>query len=966
MLLKRAWHYVITEPFLWLFYCFFQPARFRREFERNSSLNRIFPLFKLALPMFIISFPLALIIWLILYKVFPVFDLTSVSTREIFGSTSEIVLFLVATVWATLLGIVLGIVWGVGSGIRSGIVISISGGVASGIIWPILWSGIGVITGSITLSITGSVAGGIAGSITGRFTSKTFENIIERITRDISGNTIRRIAAGTVRLIGCGIIGGIVGAIASSVALGVLVVIVGSTGDFLRGLMWGGFFGSAAAIVTYILYDLWDILDKNVEVSIPWGFAGSIALGILAGIMAGIGASIQIVVTRSISIGNRFGFSGDIAVGITVGLAFGLARGISRNRLRSVAEVVTRTIVIAICLAIVGFITLTIIGNITGSIAGGIAGGIAFIFGYILGYFRIPLYPVSGFSGLKAYLSSRKNPPQVFAYLHHSALYWDECVNIPLPRLKQSLLIAAEQNVEQALEEIAFIVAERPQQIGQARAASLEIAVRDLETRNILRDIAHASQRLTEILPQEMGLIDPRWVTPFARLNDVSRDAARYYSPLGWQARRDALESMLTHLKKVHPNTAFGDTTLNKRLSEVVSTWRIVIQQELKELEKAPEKTSQIGNPYNPGPALELKDSLFVGRRDLAQHLGEALSRTTRRPTFLLNGERRMGKSSTLKQLPDLLGAHYLPITYDLQIRGISSSTAAFLGAIAEEIYKVMTTRGLRIKKLEYERLQEASQKNEAAVYYLFDEWLKRIEYVLEHEDRTLLLAFDEFEKLEEAGQDGYLNLRLLLDWFRSVIQNRPRLALLFSGTRTFGDLGTKWAGYFVNVQTLKVSFLQPAEARQLITQPVTDFPSEQVYGEGVIEEIMRVTGCHPFLVQAVCSALMDHLNVEKCNQAKITDVETAVSRVLKSWWNTYFRDLWERTDDHQRACLIAVRAIGVGNSLQIAMNSGLEEKAAHRSLEILLDRDLVLIENSNYRIATPIYNEWVERSSYI
>jgi hypothetical protein len=100
-----------------------------------------------------------------------------------------------------------------------------------------------------------------------------------------------------------------------------------------------------------------------------------------------------------------------------------------------------------------------------------------------------------------------------------------------------------------------------------------------------------------------------------------------------------------------------------------------------------------------------------------------------------------------------------------------------------------------------------------------------------------LLLAFDEFEKLEEAGQAGDLNLRLLLDWFRKVIQFHPRIALLFSGVRTFSEMGgltgMNWPGYFVNVQVLKVSFLGEEEARHLIVHPREDYPGEAIFSQG-------------------------------------------------------------------------------------------------------------------------------------
>ena len=41
--------------------------------------------------------------------------------------------------------------------------------------------------------------------------------------------------------------------------------------------------------------------------------------------------------------------------------------------------------------------------------------------------------------------------------------------------------------------------------------------------------------------------------------------------------------------------------------------------------------------------------------------------------------------------------------------------------------------------------LKEASKENEAVVYSIFDEWLVGVENILEREDQTLLLTFDEF-----------------------------------------------------------------------------------------------------------------------------------------------------------------------------------------------------------------------------
>ena len=107
--------------------------------------------------------------------------------------------------------------------------------------------------------------------------------------------------------------------------------------------------------------------------------------------------------------------------------------------------------------------------------------------------------------------------------------------------------------------------------------------------------------------------------------------------------------------------------------------------------------------PWTPG-----EEALLGTVRDteLAARLGRHTSTVCIRrqqlgiPNFYwhnrLGRERRMGKSSTLKQLSNLLGAHYLPIIYDLQSRGISSSPTAFFTTVAEETYSVMNTRGIK------------------------------------------------------------------------------------------------------------------------------------------------------------------------------------------------------------------------------------------------------------------------------
>lgn len=587
-----------------------------------------------------------------------------------------------------------------------------------------------------------------------------------------------------------------------------------------------------------------------------------------------------------------------------------------------------------------------------------------FILTYVVGSYRLPLYPWSAFSTLKAALATRKHPLRTFAYLYHSALYWDEAVYLPLPGLKFMLYRGIEKDIEETLGVASFVVKERVLQLNEVRPVVREIILRDLEERDTIERIAQAHTRLSEIIPQEASLIDPRWQLPFIRLEDASLEAARFCTPQGRQARRDALEQMMTNLKRVPIKRAFEDGALNARLEAIVQQWLEVARCERQKLEYAPAELGNIDNPYICGPALQANIHQFVGRRDLVQQLQQALSKGKYRPSFFLYGERRMGKTSTLNQLPLLLGARYVPIMFDLQSRGVTSNISTFLAEIAQAIHQAMHTRGMAVPKLEYVVLREAQYENEARVYREFDQWFTRVEMVLESEDRTLLLAFDEFEKLEASAKVRYFDLDLLLDWFRSVIQNRARLALLFSGVKTFNEMEANWPGYFINVKTLRVTFLHPVEAFRLITQPVHNYPSEQIFASGVVEEIMRVTGNHPFLIQALCSELIELLNAELRDQAIFDDVQQAVEAMFDHWEDTYFADLWRRTPGPQRMCLHVLQHSYQATLQQVVEQSHLEERLVQEALQALRRRDLVTLRDRCYQLAAPIYSQWIERTA--
>jgi uncharacterized protein len=883
------WHTIIIEPSQWLGYCFFQPSRFHRELEARSRSIRLKRMLRLALPLFLFTYPFALIMRFIL----------GFSYRETYryyysGGLDQIHLlpFLFDTVWVCLLTLA--------AAIAVGTLVRLSYGISGGIT-TIFWTVVSVRTvidspdyqvlTAVVVIVLGLVMGIIIGS-----------------TKDLP----RRGGPGS----GLGNLFGLISGYlcGSPIGLGVaysvgvslhyqLVILSNTQKSVLSSILSAFLSGAAGALVAGILSGL---VRGNLRAKIP-------APGIERALSVGMAMCITVSAVIGGAMGTAYGGYGE------KGFAIGFEHYILPN--------IFATPLFIIC--------------------------------YMLGYYRLPLYPVSGIASLLAYRTCKKQAQRTLVCLQHSPLYWDEDVFLPLPGLRKMLAMLAESQTDQALEIITFIIAQRPSQTSEALPVLREVVLNDLAARSTIQLIGQASAYLTKVMPQEVAQLAPSWRAALSRLEDASLEAARFCLSLGYTVRQDALNQMIYHLNRVSLGS-LGDTALTSRLGTVVEVWKSVAWDELHKLQQAPQETGHLDNPYICGPALRASTPQFVGRRDLVQQIERALSKGVYRPCFFLTGERRMGKTSALNQLPNLLGARYLPIIFDLQLRGISSSAAAFLYEISRAISTVSCARGLQVNKLEYAELNEAQHENEAAVYRYFDSWLQQVEGLLQQEDRTILLAFDEFEKLEEARKQGYLDFHLLLDWFRSVIQNRPRLALLFSGVKTLGEMEGDWSSHFVNVQTLRVSFLAPVDARRLITQPLADYPGAHIFGPGVVEEIMRVTGRHPFLIQCVCYNLVEMVNDEGREQAALADIRQARKRVLSQWQDTYFLDLWNRTTPEQRACLLVLLSPDPVAMQQIVARSQLGEQAVQDALQALCQRDLLLSVGHSYRIAIPLFQEWI------
>jgi hypothetical protein len=225
------------------------------------------------------------------------------------------------------------------------------------------------------------------------------------------------------------------------------------------------------------------------------------------------------------------------------------------------------------------------------------------------------------------------------------------------------------------------------------------------------------------------------------------------------------------------------------------------------------------------------------------------------------------------------------------------------------------------------------------------------------------LLCIDEYEEIDSHINAGpgnshqrSLTRELLLE-LRDTLQHKPRFTFLFAGTHFLRDLSNvDWSSIFINVKTLHISFLEKRDSFLLLTRPVPEMRYEP---QGLLDQIMSLTGCQPFLLQAVASELVNALNFRGVRTVTQELLDGAIDEVLVKH-NTYFDYIWDKecTTSHRQLLKEVV-----------AVEKGVPEGELHLfedSLRDLIRKEILKNEKGIIKATMPILRLWMKKHQFI
>jgi AAA+ ATPase superfamily predicted ATPase len=669
---------------------------------------------------------------------------------------------------------------------------------------------------------------------------------------------------------------------------------------------------------------------------VAFGVAFGVVLRMASGVLSGVAFGVAL----GVAWGVVFGAASGVALGVALGVAFGVASGVTLR----VASGVALGVALGVTLGVVSGVTWGVALGVASGVALGVALGVAFGVALILGiwrvYFWIPellwMFFLLGFvpKGDEAKWLLRLPP------------YFDQLIHLPIPWMDSFIVKAYRQNSVAAQQTIDYLINLTNQQ-KVALKAMVGIAIDTLNRCQNSEDIVAITEQLAWIPsppPAELGSVLPGFL-------EISQDVRAAENASSAYLQSEMLATPLTKLNGLQKSLVLGkNAALATSFGSIVQRWLSILETSRQSLEEAALDSAEIPQVYVAGPALNPENSIsrFKGRLDVFREI-ESLARSSQPPVLLLYGGRRTGKTSALKFLPQKVGSELVPLSIDFQGAAMTTTLSGLAEFIADEIVEAARrNRNLQLPAIDRDSLN-------IDPFMALQKWFVQIEKFAP--GKRFLLCLDEFERLEEVVKDT--GSRSPLNFLRYILQNRANWILLFSGSHTLDELNPYWNDYLINTQSLRMTYLQEAEARDLIQHPIDNFPD--IYTEGAIDEIIYLTRCQPYYVQLMCRVLVDRLNAinrekarlnqEKQRQLAQGDVQAAILKSLEQG-GAAFRERYQELTESEREFLhklIKEPVLAVAES---------------RSWPRLVEKEVLEVTEEGYRFQVPLFQKFVEIQS--
>ncbi|MBE9220702.1 ATP-binding protein [Dolichospermum flos-aquae] len=272
-------------------------------------------------------------------------------------------------------------------------------------------------------------------------------------------------------------------------------------------------------------------------------------------------------------------------------------------------------------------------------------------------------------------------------------------------------------------------------------------------------------------------------------------------------------------------------------------------------------------NPYIIGRVIDEPDKFF-GRQSLFDFIRYNLQQST--PLILLYGQRRIGKSSVLKQIPQKISyseEQFVFIDFDIQ-NNHKYPINQVLHYLATTIVEKLPVENSLIPIPTAEDIED-----DPTIFH--EDFLTQIYNILG--EKKLVLLLDEFDVLSEANNEGNVEFfRLINKWLSKWPERLFIIPLVGQHLKELPHL----LDFLSGSPYKEISFLDRDSAEELITRPAQVVVT---YQQNAIEEILSLSAGHPYFTQVICYELFNLARERKIWTINAEDVKTIIDKAIET-----------------------------------------------------------------------------------
>ena len=201
-------------------------------------------------------------------------------------------------------------------------------------------------------------------------------------------------------------------------------------------------------------------------------------------------------------------------------------------------------------------------------------------------------------------------------------------------------------------------------------------------------------------------------------------------------------------------------------------------------------------------------------------------------------------------------------------------------------LYKILQEIGRAIHRLGVDRapvlptFEQFAESPELQFHEFMNDLKDQFGRMPPYTNARIMLLLDEFADLYSAIQTGRIPESFMKAW--KAMLEKQYFGSVLVGSMIMRDFIDRFPNEFQVAEPIRVSYLDPSDARKLIEDPIRQPNGESRYCGPAVERLLDLTACSPFYIQIFCNRLVNYMN-EKRRRVSDADIDWVKDDLVRS-----------------------------------------------------------------------------------